>query len=241
MKSSFIKEKINNPFVLAILTLFVSISLAIYMIGLSRINIYNITWITGDMAQVFTAWGQFFSENHSFFDLTTNRLSYPLDISIALFDPMPILVQLAKPFVNFFFFFTQYIGIYLALCIILQGYFGFLVIWYSIQGQNFKVKDNFLISLFGSLFFMFAPYTLARMQGHIALSSQWLLVLGILLNIKFYISSKYKNTFLHALFLFVVAGFNPYLAIMALLTPFSILLISFIKNKLILYSFLLLV
>ena len=68
-----------------------------YAIGPGRLCIFKLDWLTGDLAQVYLAWIQYASDPSAGW-LTTVRNSYPLPMSISLFDPMPLLLVLLKPF-----------------------------------------------------------------------------------------------------------------------------------------------
>lgn len=231
-----IKRCFYNPYLTGLISVLPSILVFYYAIGFDHLDIYNVNWITGDMAQVYMAWKQYIIDDHSFFDLHTNRLSYPLDISIALFDVMPILVILTKPFHGILPSNTQYIGLYYLLCIILQGYFGYLSFWYSASKINVKIKIVFCFIV--SCFFVMSPATLARMQGHIALSSHWVILFGVFLNIRFPLSKSYENVFINALLLFFAAGINPYIAMMSLFTPIFFLIGGLYDKKVYLKDFL---
>ena len=61
---------------------------------------------------------------------------------------------------------------------------------------------------------MLTPYTFYRFQGHTALSSQWIIVLGIWGVLRTRLSSETVWLSINCAILFLATGFNPYIAFM---------------------------
>ncbi|MBF7728993.1 DUF6311 domain-containing protein [Pseudomonas sp. N040] len=186
-----------------------------YVLGTARLDINSLGWLSGDLAQVRIAWVQYVSDPDTGW-LSTTRNSYPLPMSIALFDPMPLLLVLLKPLAQFVPDQTQYFGLYFLACFLLQGLFGYLVAQEILRwrGDRSPLADE-LTKVFVALLFLTLPCTMYRMLGqHTALSSQWLLALSIWAALR---SRDYRGTQwlrLNAVVLFLACGFNPYLALM---------------------------
>lgn len=191
-----------------------SASWAIYVLGLVPIDIHNNNWLWGDLSQVYTAWVQYLNDPGATW-LKSNRMSYPLDMNFSLFDPMPILLLTLKPFAYGFTKGNQYIGLYFVLCLILQGTFGYFIVGEVLRRNS--PRDGIiteLIKVIGGLFFVLAPYTYFRFQGHTSLSSQWLLVLSIWVLLRTRHSSTWVWIVLNGLVIFLATGFHPYHAFM---------------------------
>jgi hypothetical protein len=189
-----------------------------YTIGPGRLSIFRIDWLAGDLAQVYLAWMQYISDPSAGW-LTTVRNSYPLPMSISLFDPMPLLLVLLKPFAGLVPESTQYFGLYFLAGFILQGLFGYFVVqeiqrW---RGSPASLSGAF-ISVCGGLLFASAPFTAQRLYGHTALSSQWLLVLSIWVALRTRDSGNRTWMVVNAGLVFFACGFNPYLALMVALS-----------------------
>lgn len=186
-------------------------------LGPRPFDIFDNDWLWGDLAQVYYAWSAYMDQA-SIFPLTTDRFSQPLDLSISLFDPMPILLLFAKPFAWLFPDGSQYFGYYFALCIMLQGIFAYLAISEILRLPNDREAASRPLSVFlqiaGAIIIMTAPYTLIRFTGHTALSSQWLLVMSIWVALRTRDVSGWKWYAANGSALFLSTGFNPYLAIM---------------------------
>lgn len=185
-----------------------------YLVGPIRLNIYSQGWLWGDLAQVQIAWMQFMADSHASW-LSSARESYPIPISVSLFDPMPLLLLLAKPFAALVPDGTQYFGLYFLLCYLLQALFGYLVVGEILRWRG--TADGLAADackLMGGLLFACLPFTLLRMYGHTALSSQWLLVLSIWAALRSRDLPGPRWFLVNGGVLLLACGFNPYLALM---------------------------
>lgn len=189
-----------------------------YTIGPGRLSIFKLDWLAGDLAQVYLAWIQYTSDPSAGW-LTTLRNSYPLPMSISLFDPMPLLLVLLKPFAGLVPESTQYFGLYFLACFILQGLFGYLVVQEIQRWRGLPANlSGIFVSVCGGLLFASAPFTAYRLHGHTALSSQWLLVLSIWLALRTRDASDRVWMAASSGLVFLACGFNPYLALMVALS-----------------------
>jgi hypothetical protein len=189
-----------------------------FLLGRVALNIHDVHWLWGDLAQVQIAWAQFVSDPDAHW-LSSTRLSYPLPISISLFDPMPLLLLLARPFAGMAPAGTQYFGYYFAACVVLQGIFGYLATLRAVRlagGADGLAAT--LIAVAGGLLLASVPYTFVRFQGHTALSSQWVLVLSIWVSLASLDWRHGRWCLANGAVVFVATGLNPYLALMILVS-----------------------
>ena len=201
-----------------LLVVFSSVIWGIQVLGYRPLDIYDTTWLWGDLSQVHTAWRQYLSDQTASW-LTTNRLSYPLEMSISLFDPMPIFLLISTSIAGFLPENTQYFGTYFLACIVLQGLFGYLaigeVLKLTLGDEKSNLIASYIIRLCGALLFATTPFTFYRFQGHTALSSQWVLVLSIWLSLWTYKRSWKLWAIASGSTMLLCTGINPYLALMA--------------------------
>ncbi len=187
---------------------------ACFALGPTALDTRNLTWVWGDLAQVYVAWGQFLSDQHAGW-LSTSRLSYPLSMSVSLFDPMPLLLLIAKPFSGLIPQGHQFFGYYFVLCLALQGVFGYLAALRALRlvGVEHQGLTRYIAVIVGVLFASI-PYTFFRFQGHTALSSQWVLALSLWAVLATVDASRRRWLLCNCAVLFIATGLNPYLALM---------------------------
>ncbi|WNL45540.1 DUF6311 domain-containing protein [Dyella sp. BiH032] len=207
------------PFVLGgLLVAMLSALWARYVLGPIPFDTSAGGWLWGDLAQVRIAWGQYLSDPDAHW-LTTNRLSYPKPMSIALFDPMPLLLLLARPFAGWVGEGHQYFGYYFGLCLLLQGVFGYLATSRAMVlaggGQSWASRG---CAVLAGLLFASVPYTFVRFQGHTALSSQWVLVFAIWVVLSTLDWPWQKWCLANGAVLLVATGINPYFVLMILIS-----------------------
>lgn len=183
-------------------------------LGSTALDISNLKWLSGDLAVVFIAWGQYLSDPAANW-LSTTRMSYPLPISVSVFDTMPVLLLLVRPFAGLVSGGHQFLGYYFMACLMLQGAFGYFA---ALRALMLIHEKNHLLSTYIAvivgILFASIPYTSFRFQGHTALSSQWVLALSIWATLATLESSRRRWMLINGLVLFVVTGLNPYLALM---------------------------
>lgn len=185
-----------------------------FVLGPAPLNIHDVHWLWGDLAQVHIAWRQYLSDPDVGW-LTSTRMSYPLPLSISLFDPMPLLLLAVRPFAFLIPSGTQYFGYYFMACLVLQGVFGYLATLAGIKRLGLK-QDAFavLVSVLSAVLIASIPYTFSRFQGHTALSSQWVLVLSIWLTLVTLDTRGARWYLVNCGVVLLATGLNPYLAAM---------------------------
>lgn len=193
--------------------LFLSFFWALYILGKNTLDITNTTWLWGDLAQVYLSWKLYLSDPNAHW-LMSSRMSYPLEMNISLFDPMPIFLLTAGKLADLVPD-GQYLGLYFVACIVLQGFFGYLAIGEIVKSKIAPSSWKELIKLIGGGFFILTPFTFWRFQGHTALASQWLVVFSIWVSLKTNHLGVGRWLLANCGALFIVSGINPYLALMA--------------------------
>ena len=194
-----------------------SASWGAFVLGSKPFNFFDTSWLWHDLAQVYLAWAQFTSDPNSHW-LNSSKLSYPLELNFALFDPMPIFLLTIGKLSPLLPDRTQYFGMYFLICLILQGVLGYLIlkkITSSLIASNFQKE---IYCLLGSFFFILTPFTFYRFQQHTALASHWVILLSIWTCISTDTSKFFRWIFLNGLVLLLATGINPYLTLMVLIS-----------------------
>jgi hypothetical protein len=185
-----------------------------YLLGPSPLDIRNTHWIYGDLAQVYMAWAQYLNDPHASW-LRSDWLSYPLPMSISLFDPMPLFLLLAKSLAWILPDGLQFIGWYFVLCLVMQGMFGYLATVQTLRllGEQHP-KLHAYIGALGGLLIATVPFTFFRFQFNPALSSQWLLVLSIWMVLRTLHAERKPWIAMNGATLLLATGINPYLTLL---------------------------
>ena len=183
-------------------------------LGSTAMDRHNLKWLWGDLAQVYIAWGQYLSDPAAHW-LSTTRLSHSLPISIALFDPMPLLLLLIRPLSGLVSGGQQFFGYYFVACLVLQGVFGYLAALRALA--LVRMKHYLLgpyIAVLAGIFFASIPYTSFRFQGHTALSSQWVLAMSIWVTLTTLEARRLQWMLANGCVILLATGLNPYLTLM---------------------------
>lgn len=186
-----------------------------YVLGPVPLDVHNTSWIWGDLAQVYTAWGQYLADPDKAW-LESTRQSYPLPMSVALFDPMPLFLLLARPVSEIMPDGLQFTGWYFLACVVLQGCFGFLAAREVLRHLGESADSWVGLALTSSVALIIAtlPFTFHRFQWHTALSSQWVLVLSIWVILRTLDSRRGGWLSANGAVMLLATGINPYLALM---------------------------
>lgn len=215
-------NRADAPFLVAIIA--AAIGWGLFVLGPRPFDIYDTGWLWGDLAQVYIAWAQYTNDPGASW-LTSNRLSYPLDIDFALFDPMPLLL-LAFGWLSFFTpDQTQWFGLYFLICLVLQGLFGYLACRALIEQSNEQSARFFCLAI--GLFFVIAPFTFYRFVQHTALSSHWVIVCSLYVSLQSLNSSTRSWLLANGGIVLLASGINPYLTLMVLISQVGI---TFFEN-----------
>ncbi len=185
-----------------------------FVLGPAPLNIHDVHWLWGDLAQVHIAWRQYLSDPDVVW-LASSRMSYPEPLSISLFDPMPLLLLLSRPFASIVPAGTQYFGYYFMACLALQGVFAYLAVLAGIKRLGFEEgRAALLVAMLAAILAASIPFTFSRFQGHTALSSQWVLMLSIWVTLTTLDRRGWHWYVPNCGVVFLATGLNPYLAAM---------------------------
>jgi hypothetical protein len=139
--------------------------------GAPVLNPLNVGWLQdGDWMQHWMGWLFFRIEPWTFPLGAISSIPYPIGTNVGFTDSNPLVSLLLKPFSSVLPSEFQFIGPWLALCFVLQGYTGAAV--------ASVVTKNRLQQLLGGLLIVLSPVLLGRL-GHDTLCAHWLL-LGLL-------------------------------------------------------------
>lgn len=145
--------------------------------GSTPLDTTNFSWLThpfgGDLTFSTIAALAYQKEPWTFPIGAIDTIVYPARTSIVFADNVPLMAILFKVLAKILGRDIQYYGIWGCLCFSLQG-----GISAAILNKYYK---NILLSLIGSVFFLLTPFLLWRMFGHISMSGQWVVLLGLLL------------------------------------------------------------
>jgi hypothetical protein len=158
---------------LAVLALGLGLTNAVLLMGWGPLNPTNIDWVFGDNATYYFGWAMYRHDTHLSFPLSwTDRVGYPVGAPIALLDAIPLVAVVLRPLGPLLPEPFQYLGLYAALCFVLQAYFGL-----SLCRRLFPSHPAFI--LFGGVFFLLSPPLTWRAFGHTALLSHWAILAAL--------------------------------------------------------------
>ena len=171
MKKFFSHNKINFLF------LFISFFCLLGILGIENISFQNTDWLhDGDESSYNQLSWYFFQNDIWRFPLGSNpNYGEELSNSIVLTDSLPILAFFFKLFKSFIQTNFQYFSFWYLICFFLQLFFSFKILK--------KFTDSIPYSLVGSLFFLIAPIFIYRIDYHVGLSGQWLLLCALYLGL----------------------------------------------------------
>lgn len=169
-----------------------------YLFGVECLDVTNDNWLLfegGDLTQHYVGW-LFYRESPLTFPLgLIENLVYPNKISIIFMDSIPL-------FAIFFRFFEgilpetfQYFGIWIMLCLVLQGGFAALILR--------KLTNSKLAAIVGSVFFLFSTVMLHNFLTQDSLAGHWIILVNFVLWIY---RDKIKNFKIKLLLYSLLAG-----------------------------------
>lgn len=196
---------------LVFLFVVIGVLFATSVVGWRVINPLNTTWLVEDPATGQLGWMFFRNQESLTFPFGwAASLGYPLGEPIAYLDSMPLVALLFWPFRHILPDTFQYIGLWFALCSVLQFYFGYRV-------SRHLTNNDTLSSVIGGLLFMMAPPFAWRALGHFALASHWLIVAAL----EFYLAASARISRSRmaggVAICFVAGGINPYITLLSLM------------------------
>ena len=167
MQKIFFNNRINFLF------LFIAFICLAVVIGMENISFHNTKWLHNgaDLTTIQLGW-YFFLNDIWRFPLGSNP-NYGMGISssIVIADAIPILAFFFKSLKSFIPGNFQYFSFWYFICFFLQLFFSFKII------KKFTGSD--LYSVIGSFFFLISPIFIYRVDEHVALASQWLLLFAL--------------------------------------------------------------
>lgn len=172
------KDSVRRPWVNA-LPLLLGVVAFFIVIGPRALNPQNIAWLSsGDPATHYLGW-VFFRHSPWSWPLGLNP-SYGLELSSAIIfsDSNPLLALVFKPFAAWLPEPFQYLGLWLLLCFVLQGWFG-----WKLMGL---VTTNIALRLLGAALFLFNPALISRMGEHLSLAGHFLILAALYLALRPY-------------------------------------------------------
>ena len=188
---------------------------ALLLFGREPIDPTNTAWIFGDNATYYFGWALYRHDPHLSFPLAwTDRVGYPAGTSIALLDAIPLAAILLRPLGPLLPEPFQYLGLYSALCFVLQAYFGMRLCTRLFPSQP-------AAAAIGGVFFLLSAPLTNRAFGHTALLSHWLILAG--LDSYFRDPGETPVRWLARLWivLAIAGGITPYIAFMCFLVALA--------------------
>ena len=138
------------------------------------LDVTNIDWIRGDIAQHYLGWAFYRQTEGWHFPVTfVPTLAYPFGVSIAMTDSIPLLAVPLRVIEDLLPTPFQYLGWYQLASTMLAGLMGFLIA----RQLGFRGPSAYLIALF----FATSPVMLFRMHGHTSLTSHWVFLWTLLI------------------------------------------------------------
>ena len=146
-----------------------SISFCFYLLGPNYISPLNSEWLfSGDLSTYQLGW-QFFKLDEWRFPLGINpNYGIYLNSSVDFSDSIPLFAIFFKIFKNFLPSEFQYFSIWILVCVYLQLFFSFKIIY--------KITNDLLYSAISSLFFGIATIFIHRSGIHLSLFGQWIIL-----------------------------------------------------------------
>jgi len=170
MYKILLKNKINLLFLL------ISFLCLINVVGIDNVSFKSTEWLyIGESSQHQLGW-HFFKNDIWRFPLGNNpNYGDGFSNSIVFSDAIPILALFFKSLKSFIPGNFQYFSFWYFICFFLQLFFSFKIIK--------KFTDSDLYSVIGSFFFLISPIFIYRVDEHVALASQWLLLFALYLGL----------------------------------------------------------
>lgn len=211
--------KKNSTFKYQIFLIITSISFCFYLLGPNYISPLNSEWLfSGDLSTYQLGW-QFFKLDEWRFPLGINpNYGIYLNSSVVFSDSIPLFAIFFKIFKNFLPTEFQYFSIWILVCVYLQLYFSFKIIY--------KITNDLLYSAISSLFFGIATIFIHRSGIHLSLFGQWIILSF------FYVELLDKNKFYYkSLIILLSTTIHFYFTIILLIIFFIEKVIDYFRNK----------
>lgn len=199
----------------------------IMLYGVKVLNPRYDSWLfnNGDLTQHYIGWKAFRNSNWSFPKVgLMDGLTYPRQLSIVYMDSIPILAIFFKLFSTILPNHFQYFGLYGLLSYVIFGVVSSMILY--------KYTSNILILIMSNLIMLVSPIMMFRMFGHLALSSHWLILLGIYY-LYFHKNSVniVKNSIFWSFLLILSVSIHMYFVLMIFIILFGFLIDNYKINK----------
>ncbi|UQZ91420.1 hypothetical protein C4J81_19170 (plasmid) [Deltaproteobacteria bacterium Smac51] len=171
------KFKYNKDILSLLCPLIIGAASFFLVVGPRILNPKNIAWLNGgDPWTHYLGWS-FFRYSSWSFPIGLNP-NYGLEISnsIIFSDSIPLMAFIFKPFSPLLPEPFQYLGIWLLLCFILQAFFSWKILS--------LITENSAIRFLGTLLLVFSPPMIWRLQGHLSLTSHFLIMASLYMYFK---------------------------------------------------------
>ena len=171
MKIFFFNNKVNFLF------LFISFLCLVSVFGIDNIHFQNTKWLHDGDESTFNQISWYFFKNDIWRFPPGSNPNYggELGSSICASDIVPIFALFFKLFKSFLSENFQYFSLWYLICFYLQLFFAFKIL------KKFTNSDSY--SLIGSLFFLITPIFIYRIDYHVGLSGQWILLFTLYLGL----------------------------------------------------------
>ena len=157
--------------------------LTVLIFGFKNLSFTNTQWLAAhDVSTDIISW-KFFKNDIWRFPIGSNP-NYGMDIGsgIVFSGSVPILAFFFKIFVNFLPENFHYFTFWVYICLFLQSYVAYLIIFDQTKNKSY--------SIIGSFFFLLSPILINKLSFHISLIAHWLILLGFYLEFKKNTTSK---------------------------------------------------
>jgi len=203
---------VTSKIVVPALSLLMGLAYAFVVLGPRPLNPFNLSWMIGDPSTAYLGWAFFRQETHLTFPFGwSHAIGYPLGVSVAYFDSIPLVATAAWVVRDVLPKDFQYFGMYFALCAALQFYFGFCI-------SRQICRDDLVAGALGASLFLISPIFMQRVgYGHFALASQWLVLAGLDQFLHTTGRPSRTQVLQSVAVCFIAGGINPYIAAMVFL------------------------
>ena len=171
MKNFLLNNKINFLF------LFISFLCLIAIVGKDNLSFTSINWLHDSDESSYNQLGWYFFKNDIWrFPLGSNpNFGDGIGNSIVYTDSVPFLALIFKSIKLFIPNNFQYFSFWYFICFYFQLFFSYSIL------KSFT--NSVLYSFIGSLFFLISPIFVDRVDYHVGLSGQWLLLFALYLGL----------------------------------------------------------
>ena len=195
------------------------------------LDVTNINWIRGDIAQHYLGWAFYRQAEGWDFPITfVDRVGYPFGISIAMTDSIPLIAIPLRFLDNVLPYNFQYLGWFQLSSVVFGGMFGMLI------GR--KLGHRGLTPYLIGLFFAVSPIMVFRMHGHTSLTAHWLVLWAFLIFISMPVGAKNLDGRKRAQLISTIAIaalVHPYILLMVYMFVLAIALRAWIADAAILH------